>query len=434
MVAVDKIKQQDTIKENKKLEVLVSNAINGDVEALHGLCESIAQSVLFRTKHILNNSMDAEDVSQNVLIRVCENIHTLRQPKAFKVWLSKIVTNEVRTHMTRNVTEHTIVNIDDYVASLVDESEELFPQYCVEVKEFRQDVMNVLSDLPTRQREAMLLYYYDQLSVGEIAKIMDIPHQSVSRYLALARVECGKKLKRSSYIDKTKAISIVPFGIIMTEVMKAETELLNPANMAWLQNAIAECEPYIAATASSSGALIAGGTVAVAATAAAATAVATTAETTTIAAAAAAGSSSGGFSFGAILGTVGAIVTTCAVVLGITLGSPSVEIDTGPPPALECKIVFEGGEHYRGTDRVNPKIAYVDIEQGDSEANILLWNIKKAGTEDMLLEGNGKNLDVQLISLHESQDYGEYILSFRIEQESGPVYTLSSNFYIKDLP
>jgi len=202
MSVVDTAKQQERIKENKKLEDLVSKAIRGDTEALHQLCESIAQSVLFRARHTLNNPMDAEDVSQNVLIRVCENIRTLRQPKAFKGWLSKIVTNEARTHMAKSMGESALVNIDDYAALLADESKELFPHYHVEVKEFRQDVMGVLSDLPARQREAMMLYYYDQLSVGEISKIMDIPHQSVSRYLALARVECGKKLKKSTNNSK----------------------------------------------------------------------------------------------------------------------------------------------------------------------------------------------------------------------------------------
>jgi len=194
MAVVDKVKQQDTINENKLLEVLVSNAVKGDLEALHRLCENIAQGVLFRTRYILNNPMDAEDVSQNVLIRVCENIHTLRQPKAFRGWLGRIVTNEVRTHMSRSASNHTLENIDDHADSLADESNETFPYFCIEAQESRQNVMDVLSSLPTRQREAMILYYYDQLSVVEIAKIMDIPHQSVSRYLALARVECGKRL------------------------------------------------------------------------------------------------------------------------------------------------------------------------------------------------------------------------------------------------
>jgi len=379
MAAVDKIKQQESIKENKKLEVLVSNAIKGDTESLHRLCESIAQSVLFRTKHILNNPMDAEDVSQNVLIRVCENIHTLRQPKAFKVWLGRIVTNEVRTHMTKSVSENVIVNIDDYVASLVDESEELFPQYCVEVKEFRQDVMDVLSDLPARQREAMMLYYYDQLSVGEIAKIMDIPHQSVSRYLALARVECGKKLKRSSYIDKTKAMSIVPFGIVMSEVMKMETELFSPVNLVWFQNALAECDQYIAAASASTGAIVAGSTAAVAATAAAATAVAATAEASTVAAVT---STAGSFPFSAILGVVGTLVTACAVTLGLTLGAPTAEIDIGPPPAMEARIIFDGGESYRGTDRVNPTSARVEIDESVGEVNVLQWRIVDTDNKD----------------------------------------------------
>jgi len=174
------------------LETLVRKAVRGEKAALSELCEQIAKSVLFRTTHILGNPTDGEDLAQEVLIRVCERIRDLREPKAFKVWLGKIISNESNRYLAKNAKVGAASNIDDYLETIVEEREYFIPQDCVENAESRNAVMDMISSLSMRQREAVMLHYYDCLSVTEVAEAMNVTKQSVSEYLAVSR----EKLKR----------------------------------------------------------------------------------------------------------------------------------------------------------------------------------------------------------------------------------------------
>jgi len=135
--------------------------------------------------------MDAEDVSQNVLLRVCESIHSLHEPKAFMAWLGSIVVNETRRYIAKLAKRGTIISIDDCAEGLVEDNLDRLPGEGVESRDVSRGVMGIVSNLPVRQREAVILRYFDDLNVSEVAQAMSIPHQSVSRYLDLAR----KKLR-----------------------------------------------------------------------------------------------------------------------------------------------------------------------------------------------------------------------------------------------
>ena len=62
---------------------LVERSIEGDSDALSVLCEKISKGVMYRVSYGLENREDAEDVTQEVLIDVCEKIYELREPRAF---------------------------------------------------------------------------------------------------------------------------------------------------------------------------------------------------------------------------------------------------------------------------------------------------------------------------------------------------------------
>ena len=53
--------------------------------------------------------------------------------------------------------------------------------------EFRKTLMDIILNLPTSQRRSIIFYYYAELTLTEIAEIMNITHQGVSRNLARAR-------------------------------------------------------------------------------------------------------------------------------------------------------------------------------------------------------------------------------------------------------
>jgi len=194
------------------IEALVEKAVQGDRNALYSLCESVIDSVLYHVKYILGNVMDAEDVTQNVLLRMCENIKGLREPKAFRAWLGGIEINETSRFMAEKAKHVNVVNIDDYADGLWEVNVEHLPCEYVEGKCPDSDVMEIVSRLPIRQREAVILRYFEDLSVTEVAHAMNISHQNASRYLGLAHKKLQNELKKSRRGAEIGAIAIPPFG------------------------------------------------------------------------------------------------------------------------------------------------------------------------------------------------------------------------------
>jgi len=169
------------------LDALALRASQGDDGALQELCEKLANVVLHHAKYMLGSKMDAEDVSQNILIRVCENIRNLREPKAFRAWLAGIELNEARRFIADCSKRSGVVDIEDYLEVFPEGHDEWLPEADAVGKDERRSVMEILSHLPQRQREAVILRYFEDLNVSQVALTMRITHQCVSKYLTIAR-------------------------------------------------------------------------------------------------------------------------------------------------------------------------------------------------------------------------------------------------------
>jgi RNA polymerase sigma-70 factor (ECF subfamily) len=190
----------DSQEKGAAFDALVQKAISGDNDALCQLCEKIAKGVLYLTTYLVGNKTDAEDISQIILIRVFENIKSLREPKAFNGWLVRIISNESNRYLKSNLKFGVLLNIDDYLDNRVEVNEESLPQEYVENEEQRQAVIGVLSSLTERQKETVMLHYYDGLSVTEVAEVMKISKQSVSEYLSVSRAKLRRELVKTGYL------------------------------------------------------------------------------------------------------------------------------------------------------------------------------------------------------------------------------------------
>ncbi|MCL2566022.1 MAG: RNA polymerase sigma factor [Defluviitaleaceae bacterium] len=209
-------KQYNNNDNESTLEGLIAKAVRGDRRALSELCEEIARSVLLQMTYILGDKAEAEDVSQEVLIRVCENIRSLRNPKAFKGWLSRIMINEKNRYLAKHLKLGAMSNIDDYLdyfEGVTEDQSEFIPHKYVENEEMGRIVMNILSDLPMRQKEAIVLHYYNDLSTTEVAEVMKVTTQSVSKTLKIAREKLKNELEGqaviSEYVNNSRSAKAV---------------------------------------------------------------------------------------------------------------------------------------------------------------------------------------------------------------------------------
>ena len=131
------------------------------------------------------------------------------------------------------------------------------PQEYTMREEEREYVMEAIELLPTRQREAIVLHYFDGLNVTETAKAMGIPQQTASLYLKLAREKVKRKIdvRAGEKDERTGEKAAVPVGVLMTQILHKEAELFAPANEAVIQHALDACSIAIKNTAAKTAAV-----------------------------------------------------------------------------------------------------------------------------------------------------------------------------------
>ena len=145
-------------------------------------CAQAYMDVVFRVAFsCLRSQTDAEDVTQEVLLRLYESDYVFESRAHIKNWLVKVTYNECRKFWRRLWRRHE--NIDDYAEQLAFEEENC------------QDLFEAVMKLDRAKRIVVVLYYLEGYQIQEIAGILKIPSGTVGTRLARARKELRKYLE-----------------------------------------------------------------------------------------------------------------------------------------------------------------------------------------------------------------------------------------------
>ena len=202
-------------KEKDKIESLVNRAQSGDLQAMEKLLEVAHTSVSYQCRKMMPRQEDAEDLTQEVLLAVYQKIDTLKEAKAFWSWLNRITATHCMNALSRNHVDLQFAEDEDG-HSVVDDLEVLdehsIPDKALDNAETARMIDEIVSGLPEAQRMSTLLYYYNEMSVKEIAQIMNVPENTVKSRLNLARKAIKDKvLDYEKHGVKLYSVSILPF-------------------------------------------------------------------------------------------------------------------------------------------------------------------------------------------------------------------------------
>ena len=151
---------------------LVQQVKEGDQLAYSELVKR-HQKVLFRVVLKFCRDMDlAEDVLQESFIKAYQKIHQFEGRSSFKSWLFRIAINTAKNKLRSLRSEQ--VSIDDVQVSMNAEAESGLLQEAVQKR-----LTEEIEQLPSKQKTAVLLRVYEDLSFKEIAQIMDCPYDTV---------------------------------------------------------------------------------------------------------------------------------------------------------------------------------------------------------------------------------------------------------------
>jgi RNA polymerase sigma-70 factor (ECF subfamily) len=149
-------------------------------------------AILFRVAHaILRNHAEAEDVVQDVFVRVLEHRRTLPAVRDMRVWLIRIAWNRALDRRQRIRPDQMD---DPFAASLVDRNT-LADQALGEAERMKV-VLRELERLPKKERQVLLLSALDELGTAEMAAVIGKSESAVRALLFRARTRLRERLDK----------------------------------------------------------------------------------------------------------------------------------------------------------------------------------------------------------------------------------------------
>jgi RNA polymerase sigma factor (sigma-70 family) len=158
-----------------------------DVEALVArLFEEEGRPLVRLARLFVDDRNAAEDLVQEGFIRLARNAGRIRDESKAAAYLRSIVLNLARDHNRRGlVSLRHHLPFDDLRASAEDE---------IVLRDDQQEVIDALRDLPHRQRDCLVLRYYEELGIDDIAGTLAISRNSVKTHLKRGLVAMEKRL------------------------------------------------------------------------------------------------------------------------------------------------------------------------------------------------------------------------------------------------
>jgi len=176
---------------------LVARVREGDKDAFGYLVERYQQMVERIARKMIADDWIAHELAQESILQAYLSLHHLRDASRFKSWLYGITLNICRSHLhdqRRDILslETILGGLRNDIANSLDDTVD--PQAIAEEHDLHSLVLQAIDDLSSKDKEATLLFYYEQLTLQEIAALLDVPVGTIKGRLHRARKQLQERL------------------------------------------------------------------------------------------------------------------------------------------------------------------------------------------------------------------------------------------------
>ncbi|RGI12900.1 sigma-70 family RNA polymerase sigma factor [Ruminococcus sp. TF12-2] len=218
-------KEQVKNMEKDDIKKLVLQAAQGNKAAFGALYEETGRTVYFSCLKLLGDPQLAEDITQETYLTALQKLGTLAQPENFPAWVNRIGINLCKMHFRNNSAPED--NSEEIIEEIPDEG--LIPEEYVSNDAKRKIIMDIIDTVLTEeQRRSVILYYFDMLTVPEIAEVMNCTTGTVTSRLSAAR----KKIKEAVLIyeenNNDRLHAVVPVFILSKLLNKEASNTVLP--------------------------------------------------------------------------------------------------------------------------------------------------------------------------------------------------------------
>ena len=200
---------------------LTAKAAKGDGGAFEELYRASKHSVYFICSKMLRSESDINDAMQETYFTAYQKLSALDDGANFIRWINGIAANKCREIFRRRSDDSLEEKLEE---GMEFSGEEFIPDQYVTDQDRRKIIMRIIEEsLSDVQRQTVILYYYNELTIAQISKEMECPEGTVKYRLCIAR----EKMKEAILIyekehdDKLHILVPIP---VLTKILRIEAE------------------------------------------------------------------------------------------------------------------------------------------------------------------------------------------------------------------
>ncbi|MEN2398350.1 sigma-70 family RNA polymerase sigma factor [Flavobacterium sp. MC2016-06] len=166
----------------------------GDSNAFAVVVNRYKDMIFTLALKMVKNREEAEEVAQDTFIKIYNSLNKFKGDSKFSTWIYKIAYNTCLDRLKKNKKEDNNISIDEFSAHLIKTMDNALS--ALEEKERKQTIQNCLNLLPSDDNVLLTLFYFDDQSLEEIGKIMNISTNNAKVKLFRSRQKLAVILKK----------------------------------------------------------------------------------------------------------------------------------------------------------------------------------------------------------------------------------------------
>ena len=218
----------------RNMSYLVQKARENDQEALAEIYK-ISSPAVYKTIRVLIKDEDTVyDILQDTYVKAFTRLDQLQNPDKLIPWLKMIANNLAKDWLKKSkpvfftdIYGGEVLEDIPFEESIEDVRSELNPEMAMDQQEAKRLVMEILDHLPEDQRVVIGMFYYEEMSVKDIAQTLEVSENTVK-----SRLSYGRKKIKEQVLDLekrgTKLYSVAPFVFFLYLLGKADKVSAEP--------------------------------------------------------------------------------------------------------------------------------------------------------------------------------------------------------------
>lgn len=210
-----------------ELAQLVQKARQGDKKAQEGLYLATNSAAYFVAMKITKYEEESLDIVSDSYIKAFASLDKLENDEKFPAWFNQIVANRCRDYLKKAKPMHLSDMTEDGEEFEIEDVDGEIPDELLENKDVIECVRRVVESLPEEQRMCVILRYYDEMSLQEIADTLEVSLGTVKSRLSRANKKMRDEIERLEKEENKKFRCIIPFFWLRAglEGMENETDV-----------------------------------------------------------------------------------------------------------------------------------------------------------------------------------------------------------------